>query len=260
VAYLGYYRAAALGSFLWRLMRWFYNRCDVTLPPSVHTQRELESRGFNNVRVWGRGIDTELFSPLRRDPGVRARMGADDETPVLLMVSRLVKEKDLHDLIDMNGILRARGLKYRMAIVGEGPYRRVLEKGLPEAVFSGLLVGEELARWYASGDIFVFPSTTETFGNVVQESMASGLATVVVNRGGPPELLEAGASGLVAQANDPRDLADKVAGLIANPALRHELGANARRVALTRPWKVINANLIAEYDALAGHGHTRRRP
>jgi glycosyltransferase involved in cell wall biosynthesis len=173
-----------------------------------------------------------------------------DDCPLLLMVSRLVKEKDLLELIDLDSLLKRRGLRYRFALVGDGPLRAALQRSLTDAHFTGELVGPELWRWYASADIFVFPSTTETFGNVVQEAMAAGLATVVVDKGGPPSLLEDGVSGLVAKPNRPEDLAAKVAGLIENPALRRDMGMRARDLACTRTWEAINGRLLQDYQAL----------
>ena len=108
--------------------------------------RELEGRGVRNVRLWGRGIDVCLYTPEARDPALRAQLGADDDRPLLLLVSRLVKEKDLTDLIKMDRVLRKRGFDYRFAFVGDGPLRRKLARGLPEAHFAGQQTGAELAR------------------------------------------------------------------------------------------------------------------
>jgi glycosyltransferase involved in cell wall biosynthesis len=150
----------------------------------------------------------------------------------------------------MDRALKRRNLRYRFALVGDGPFRAVLQRGLPDAHFTGELTGPELARWYASADIFVFPSTTETFGNVVQEAMASGLATIVVDKGGPSSLLENGVSGLVARANQPEDLAQRVALLIESPALRQELAARARGLACSRTWEAVISGLLRDYDAM----------
>jgi glycosyltransferase involved in cell wall biosynthesis len=248
--YMRYYHAGALEGLGWRGLRWFYNRCDATFAPSTSVIDELRHRGVHNVGLWSRGIDCDVFSPAHRDPELRAQLGAGDETPLLLMVSRLVKEKDLADLIEMDRSLKQRGLRYRFALVGDGPFRGALERGLPDARFAGQLVGKELSRWYASADIFVFPSTTETFGNVVQEAMASELGTIVVDKGGPPSLIEHGVTGLVAWANTPRDLASQVETLIKDPARRREMGRKAREVALQRTWKDINGALLRQYDAL----------
>jgi glycosyltransferase involved in cell wall biosynthesis len=174
-------------------------------------------------------------------------VGADDQTPVLLLVSRLVKEKDLADLVTAERILRGRGSRHRLVLVGDGPMRAELERELPGAHFAGHQTGDDLARWYASGDVFVFPSTTETFGNVILEAQASGLPAVVVDRGGPADLVEPGETGLVARANDPADFAAKVEALAGDPDARRRMGCRAREAAAERDWSAINGRLVESY-------------
>ncbi|HKP74580.1 MAG TPA: glycosyltransferase family 1 protein, partial [Longimicrobiaceae bacterium] len=195
VSYFQYYGIGGLEGFGWWLMRKFYARCRVVYAPSRGIIRELAAHGITNTELWSRGIDLGRFSPRWRDPALRAEVGADDDTPILLLVSRLVKEKDLADLVAAERILRERGARHRLVLVGDGPMRPELQKALPDAYFAGHQTGEALARWYASGDVFVFPSTTETFGNVILEAHASGLPAVVVDRGGPPDLVEPGVTG-----------------------------------------------------------------
>ncbi len=249
--FVAYFRCFHAGVFArpgWSFLRWFYNRCDATFAPSRSMVSEMEAHGIRNGRLWTRGIDTQRFSPAFRDAQLRTELGVDDETPLLLMVSRLVKEKDLDDLVKMDRILQQRGLSYRLALVGKGSYEGALRRALPDAIFPGQQTGEALSRWYASSDIFVFPSTTEAFGNVVQEAMASELATVVVDAAGPPGILDDGVSGLVARPNDPRDLADKVEWLIGDAQLRRRLGTTARSQILDRTWEKINGALLADYE------------
>jgi glycosyltransferase involved in cell wall biosynthesis len=170
--------------------------------------------------------------------------------PVLLLDTRLVKEKDLLDLVAMDTILRTRGHRFQMVFVGDGPLRQELEDRLPEAIFTGQQVGVELARWHASADIFVFPSTTEAFGNVVQEAMASGLPAVVVDKGGPAGVIEPGLCGYVARSNDPVDLANRVERLLLDAGLRRRMGENGRQLALSRTWPEVNSAMLHEYDVL----------
>jgi phosphatidylinositol alpha 1,6-mannosyltransferase len=252
VSYFPYYRLGGLEALGWRIIRWFYNRCDATYAPSSSIVDELTAQGVRGVHLWSRGVDAELFSPARRDESLRAELGADEETPLVLMVSRLVKEKDMADLVTMDAELRRRGVPFRLALVGTGPMRRRLERQLPDAHFAGHQRGESLARWYASGDIFVFPSTTETFGNVVQEAMASGLPCVVVNRGGPPGVIEPGRSGLVAQAKSGASIAGQVERLVRDGALRAQMGRAARERAQARTWDAVNGGLLADYRRIAG--------
>jgi glycosyltransferase involved in cell wall biosynthesis len=247
VSYFRYYGVKSLERGGWAFMRWFYNRCDRVYAPTWSIVRELESHGIRNVELWSRGIDASAFSPDHRDPALRERVGAGDGVPLLLLVSRLVKEKDLADLVEVERILRERGAPFRLALVGDGPMRAELETSLPDASFAGHQAGAALARWYASADVFVFPSTTETLGNVVLEALASGVPAVVVDRGGPQDLVEPGETGFVARSNDPVDIADRVESLLRDPPLRARMGEAARIAAAVRDWSAINGRLLVSY-------------
>lgn len=252
VAYFPYYHVRRLERLGWGILRWFYGRCTATFAPSTSIIEELNEHGITNVHLWSRGVDSCRFAPEWRDAALRARVGADDSTPLVLLVSRLVKEKDMADFVAMDRELRARNVPYRLALVGDGPMRKRLERDLPHAHFAGHQSGPNLSRWYASADIFVFPSTTETFANVVQESMASGVPAVVSDRGGPQSVIENERSGLVARANDPVDFADKVERLIRNRDLRTAMGRAARQRAQERSWAAVNSVLVREYGRIAG--------
>jgi glycosyltransferase involved in cell wall biosynthesis len=247
VSYFRYYGVPWAEGFGWRMLKRFYDRCERVYAPSDSIIRELAEHEIRNTELWSRGIDLARFSPEHRDPGLRAAAGADENTPVLLMVSRLVKEKDMADLVEMDRILRQRGNSHRLVLVGDGPMRAELEQALPDAHFAGHQSGEGLARWYASGDVFVFPSTTETFGNVVLEAQASGLPTVVVDRGGPPDLVAPGETGFIARANEPADLAEKCERLLRHAGERARMGRQARDAARERDWSAINGRLIESY-------------
>jgi glycosyltransferase involved in cell wall biosynthesis len=258
VSYFRFYGFGGLEEIGWKMMRRFYGRCEVVYAPSHSIIRELAENGIRNTELWTRGIDLHRFSPAFRDPDLRRMAGAEsDDTPVLLLVSRLVREKDLADLVAMERILRQRGSRHRLVLVGEGPMREQLQAELPDALFPGHQTGEALARWYASGDVFVFPSTTETFGNVVLEAQASGLPTVVVDRGGPPDQVEPGQNGFIARANDPADLAAHVERLLNDPAERRRMGAAARAAASERDWSAINGRLIDSYARVIARGPAR---
>ena len=252
VSYFRYYGFSGLEPLGWRILRWFHRRCEVTFAPTPTIVHELTAHGIPNVQLWSRGVDAHLFSPAARDPALRTRLGVDDNRPLLLLVSRLVKEKDLEDLVHVDRVLRARRASYRLAFVGDGPLRARLERALPDAYFAGHQCGSALARWYASADVFVFPSTTETFANVVQEAMASGLPSVVVDRGGPQAVIEPGRSGLVARANDAQDIADKLCTLLDDRELCTAMGRAARARAQERTWDRVNDVLLAGYEAVAG--------
>ncbi|MEX2571856.1 MAG: glycosyltransferase family 1 protein [Gemmatimonadota bacterium] len=253
VSYFRYYGVKWLEPAGWALLRTFYRNCSRVYVPSVSIGRELETRGIHQVELWSRGIDLDGFSPEFADPSIRRRITAGEDVPVLLLVSRLVKEKDLADLVDVERILRERGLRFGLALVGDGPMRPALEAALPAATFAGHLEGEELSRWYASADVFLFPSTTETLGNVVLEAQASGLPAVVADRGGPQDLITHGTNGYVATANDTAGIAGFVERLIEQPRLRERMGDAARRSASSRDWEEINGGLVASYeDVISG--------
>jgi phosphatidylinositol alpha 1,6-mannosyltransferase len=247
VSYFRYYGVRAFEGLGWSVLRRFYARCERVYAPSVSIIRELERRGIERVELWSRGIDLSGFSPEHRSRSVRDLAGADDSTPLLLLVSRLVKEKDLADLVDVDRALRARGVRFRLALVGGGPMKRELRRRLPDAHFAGHLTGEELGRWYASADVFVFPSTTETLGNVVLEALASGLPAVVVDRGGPQDLIDPGVTGFVARANDIESMADALEKLLTDAPLRARMSEAARKSAGSRDWSEINGALIRSY-------------
>jgi phosphatidylinositol alpha 1,6-mannosyltransferase len=260
VSYFRYYGVPWAEGFGWRMLRRFYEKCECVYAPSESIIAELAEHGITNTELWSRGIDLARFSPDHRDAELRAMAGADENTPVLLMVSRLVKEKDMADLVEMDRILRQRGNSYRLVLVGDGPMRGELQAALPDAYFAGHQSGEALARWYASGDVFVFPSTTETFGNVVLEAQASGLPTVVVDRGGPPDLVQPGETGFIARGNDPADLAASVEGLLRDATERARMGRQARDAARERDWSAINGRLTESYRRVIDrHRPTPRR-
>lgn len=255
VSYFRYYGVGALEGAGWRALRWFYGRCSRVYAPTRSIARELESHGIGPVELWSRGIDLGAFHPDRRDPELRAAIGTDEATPLLLLVSRLVKEKDLADLVEVDRVLRARQVPFHLALVGDGPMRGGLEAALPQATFAGHREGEDLARWYASADVFLFPSTTETLGNVVLEALASGLPAVVVNRGGPQDLVVDGETGFIAPANDIAEIADRVERLLRDAELRGRMSLAARRGASDRDWQTINRGLVASYSrVLEGAG------
>lgn len=253
VSYFRYYGVRSLERSGWRGLRWFYARCQRVYAPSWTIVRELEEHGIGPVELWSRGIDLEAFHPGHRDEELRRSVGVSESVPLLLLVSRLVKEKDLADLIGVDRELRGRGVRFRLALVGDGPMRKELETALPEAVFAGHRAGAELARWYASADVFVFPSTTETLGNVVLEALASGIPAVVVDRGGPQDLVTHGETGYVAAANDIHAISDRLEPLLRDAGIRSRMGEAGRRSAVDRDWHTINRGLIESYRNLLTH-------
>jgi glycosyltransferase involved in cell wall biosynthesis len=252
VSYLTYYGFhKKLEDVGWGYLRWFYNQFDRIFVPSASVAWELESHGFKRIELWQRGVNLKDFSRSFRDEKLRESIGAQNK-PVLVFVGRLVKEKDLDDLVAANRLLRKKNYDYKLVIVGDGPMRAELEQKLPDAVFPGFLKGRDLSRWYSSADIFVFPSTTETFGNVILEAFASGLPAIVANKGGVVDLISDGQDGFIAKANSPRDLTAKISRLLEDRELLKKMGAAAEKKARFYGWSEVNKRLIRSYEKLIG--------
>jgi glycosyltransferase involved in cell wall biosynthesis len=227
----------ALGAFMRGYMRWLYGHCQHVLVPSEATRTLLADAGTdpNRVGLWGRGVDVATFTPSRRNAALRGQWGADASHPVLLYVGRVSAEKGVGRLPALHDELVSHGIPHRLVVVGDGPLRAEIARRCPAARCLGTLGRERLADVYASADVFVFPSTTDTAGNVVLEAQASGLPVLVSSRGGPRELMEPGTSGLV--CGEPLDEWVRAAGWLATDAItRERMGAEARRVACGRSW------------------------
>lgn len=227
-----------LETLTWNYMHWFYSQLDVLYVNSEQYRKSWVARGIpeEKIRILPRGLDTELFRPDRRKERFFVRRGARGGRPVALYVGRVSKEKDLDVLAD--AWLSMGGVKgpCDLALVGDGPYAEELRRRLPGAVFTGYLTGTDLAEAFASADLFVFPSTTDTFGNVVLEAMASGLPCVVSDQGGPRELVRDGVDGLVVRGGDVEGFGAAVSRLVADPALRGRMREEALLSVKDRDW------------------------
>lgn len=248
----------ALGAFMRHYMRWLYQPCRRVLTPSAATRELLIAAGMpaTQLAVWGRGVDTDLFNPDRRSAWRRAGWRADDTRPVLLYVGRVSEEKGVRQLPRLHDALQRLGHAHRLVIIGDGPLRAEIARLCPEAVCAGTVGKQELADVYASADIFVFPSTTDTAGNVVLEAQASGLPVVVSNVGGPQEQMRAGDTGLVC-GGDPAEWTRAVAGLLDDAATRRAMGRAARGFAMHRTWQVALRPLFDTYRTIGAAAVTR---
>lgn len=222
----------------WNFMKWFYEQMDLVYVNSDGYRTALEARGIpsDRIRVLPRGLDTELFTPTRRDPTFWAARGLQKDEIGLLYAGRVSKEKKLDLFAAAIQRLRKAGVPARGLVVGHGPYADELRKIFPEAIFTGYLRGEELATAYASADAFVFPSTTDTFGNVILEAQASGLPCIVSDQGGPRELVTDGEDGFITRGGDLNALCEAVKTLCTNPELRHSMSLASRRRVENRSW------------------------
>jgi len=229
-------------------MRWFYRQCAQVYVPSLSMEEVLREQGFaDDIRIWSRGVDAGLFRSSRRDNHWRRSLGIGDEEVVIAFVGRLVMEKGLELLASTVERVTAMGIRHRCLVVGDGPAREWFEKRLPQAHFTGFLAGEELARAYASSDIFVNPSDTETFGNVTLEAMASGLPVVCADATGSRSLVRHGITGFLAEPRDAESFAESVSLLVRDPELRRKLGSAAVFASRSYDWDATLAGLVEGY-------------
>ncbi len=252
--YCDHYRIGWAKGVAWRYLRWFHNRTRETYVPSRATIADLESRGFERLVLWPRGVDGTLFRPDR--PGrarVREALGFGPDDVVIGHVSRLAPEKNAGYLARALRAVGEARPDVRFLFVGDGPSRAELEGEMgPNARFVGYRAGEDLADHYAASDLFAFASLTETFGNVVLEALASGLPVVAVRAGGVGEIGRSGETGiLVEPSSPPEQMAGALIGLVDAPALRREMAESARAYALGQTWSAIMGRLRDRYLAVA---------
>ncbi len=258
-AYARYYNLAALEGLAWTLTRRLYNALDRTFVPTVPILRELREHGLRRLQHLANGVDLAAFNPRHRSALWRRRIGGSDK-PVVLFVSRLVWEKDLKVLAAAYQALRERRDDFQMVIVGDGHARPDLEAMMPGAHFLGHQRERALSESYASSDVFVFPSTTETFGLVTLEAMASGLAPVAARAGGATAIIEEGKSGLLAEPLSAVDLAAKVARLLDHPDERRRVSYQAVLRAEEFGWKRVLRRLFDSYrEIVETHSGGQRR-
>ncbi len=253
--YCRHFHLGALARSVWSYRRLLHSRCAVTLSPSVSTQRALQSRGFPRVSVWRRGVDSALFTSERRSAAWRQAIAGDDARTLVLYVGRLSHEKNLLALTEAYKALAAEDV--HLVLVGDGPARQEIEQALAgyRATFTGYLRGETLAEAYASADIFAFPSLTETFGQVVNEAMASGLPVLAFDADGVRDQVEHGATGLLASPDAPAAFVDGLRALVRDAELRHDLGVRAREQATARTWDGVMDELIGVYAGFSAPTH-----
>lgn len=221
---------------LLRYLRSFHNRLAGTLVPTRTMAEQLRAQGFERLEVWPRGVHTGLFAPERRRTDLRAQWGLEDADLGVLYVGRLAPEKNIDAAFQGFEAIRARHPRARFVLVGSGPAERRLRLAHPEALFVGPKTGIELAEHYASGDIFLFPGKTETFGNVTLEAMASGLAVVAYDLAAAHELILPGHNGLLARTSVPGAFVGQALACAGDSALREKFKRHARATALQQDW------------------------
>jgi glycosyltransferase involved in cell wall biosynthesis len=246
--YLKFYDLGFLSPFLWKYMDWFHRPLQKIFVPSVQTMEKLKSYGFTNMEIWPRGVDCDLFHPFYDKYTVRKRYAIGKEY-ILSYAGRLAPEKNASFLLDI-----ARNLppqfsdRVHWLIVGDGPIREQIEKEAPaNMTFTGYLKGEQLAEVYSASDLFIFPSATETFGNVVLESLASGTPVIGANSGGVKSIINNGTTGILCEANNLQQFTDAVVRLLATDSKRSEMSYEGRNYALSQKWNKIFDDLLNHY-------------
>lgn len=242
--YLHYYGLGFLEPHVWKILQVRHRRATINLCTSSLMVNQLREHGIQQVELWPGGVDADLFRPCRNSPEMRYRLTeGNPDSPLLLYVGRLSAEKNLEIL---RSWLEA-SPNVRLALVGDGPQRNSLQKhlaGLP-VFFAGFLCKEELASAYASSDVFVMPSRTETLGLVVLEAMSSGLPVVAARAGGIPEMIQDGVSGYLVDSDN--EAIHRIGGLLSSKEKREAMGERARAQASERSWKYATLKLIEYY-------------
>ncbi|MCG8482246.1 MAG: glycosyltransferase family 1 protein [Clostridia bacterium] len=248
--YLKFYNLEFMENSLWHFFRWFHSNCYINFSPSNDTKEDMEKHGIKNIELWGRGIDTNLFSPNKRSEALKKKYCKHGEK-LLLYVGRVSPEKELDVLLDAAKILNEKKVKYQLVVVGDGPTRKELEsREIDNITFVGYKSGAELQTYYASADLFTFPASSETYGNVILEAMASGLPVVSPNEGGIKENLIDGYNGLAFEKENPDSMVDKIIALIENDQLQQSIKKNAISYTFSRSWDSIYTNLFKQYHGV----------
>jgi len=238
-AYSAMYNIGFFKPLIVAYLRWIHNSTNKTMVPTAKLKQELQSMGLLNLEVMPRGVDTSHFSSHLRSESLRASWGAQPSDIVLLSVGRLAVEKNLELLLRSYEAAQERVPTSKLVIVGDGPLRAALEKKCPTAIFVGTKRGLDLAQHYASAEVFVFPSLTETFGNVTIEAMASGLAVVAYRHAAASDLIQTGVNGMTVEPGDERAFIQAVVETTMNRPLLNRLGLAGAETARHHSWEVI---------------------
>ncbi len=253
-AYLEYYfkflpgGLAAIVPLANRLLK-IYKDSDLTLVPSTAMRNFLLHWGIEppRIQLWKRGVDHEKFNPIHRDENWRRKNGLEGKKSVLF-VSRLVRTKEIDTLANVYALFEKRNPNVKFVVVGEGPDQEDLKEKMPHAIFTGKRTGKELAKIYASNDLFIFPSISETFGNVVLEALSSGLPVVTAAEGGPVDIVQDGMNGYHVKPKDPEAFYSKLNLLLNNPELYTSMKFEAFKYASSQSWDAISDQLFSVYN------------
>jgi glycosyltransferase involved in cell wall biosynthesis len=251
-AYARHYKVSLFRNVTLRWLRHVHNLTLKTFVPTADLCGELSAMGFANLAVMSRGVDTRQFRPERRSNSLRNEWGAAPDDPVVIHVGRMAAEKNYPLLFRAYSAMAAANPRCRFVLAGEGPLKRALMRDHPECVFAGFFSRDEIGRYYASADIYVHASLTETFGNVLTEAMASGLAAVGFDYAAARMFVRDGVTGLSADRSDPEALIAAAVRLATEPALRERLRVAGRSAVEALSWERVIARFEGDLEQIAG--------
>jgi len=256
-AYSTHYGMSFLKSPIQRYLRYFHNKSNFTMVPTQELKNQLLSYGFERLKVLARGVDTELFNPSKRCQELRNHWGVRDHEKVVLCVGRLASEKNLHVTVETFKAMLQVNPNLKMVWVGDGPEKGALKLSCPNSIFSGVQRGESLASHYASGDIFLFSSLSETFGNVTIEAMASGLAVLAYDYAAARQFIDHGSNGFLANLNEANSFITTGLALVKDNVNLEKLRAHARQTTLEISWDQVTKKLENNYYDLIQNFHSK---
>ena len=251
--YSGHYGLGIFAKPIQNYLKHFHNQTLGTLAPTKKLAMELSDQGYRNVSVMTRGVDTQQFHPSKRCQTLRKQWGANEQDTVVLYVGRLAKEKNIQLVIDAFHEIYATDPQAKLVFVGDGPMRDALKKQCPQAIFVGNQQGEALAKCYASGDVFLFPSITETFGNVVPEALASGLAVVAFNYAAAAQLITHQHNGLLVDFSDDNAFIQAALELVQRSELQQHCKTQAHKQIQHLSWISVCNALELQLNQLFEH-------
>ncbi len=255
-SYTLHYGLGMLRSPIESYLRKLHNQTQLTMVPTRELMHDLHNRGYNNVKLLSRGVASDLFNPIKRSTQLREGWGASAQDVVVLLVGRLAKEKNVGLVISAFRAIQRVKPRTKLVFVGDGPLRQALQTSCPDAIFAGVQKGEALAAHYASGDLFLFPSVTETFGNVVPEALSSGLALVSYASAAAQELITHGLNGMLVPANDELQFISAAVGVAEDPATLTRLSQAAPASVAHLTWDTIYDNFVEHLTRVVDMGCT----
>ena len=220
-------------------LRKFHNATACTMVPTRELMRTLSQNGFANLKVVSRGVDTKLFNISKRDTSLRSSWGATDDTKVLISVGRMAPEKNLDQVLKTYEALKVTGLAFKLVMVGDGPLKEQFQKRYPEIIFPGMLSQSNLAAYYASSDLFIFPSQTEPFGNVTLEALASGIPVLAFDCAAARDWVQTGVNGWVVAENNPEGFAAQAVTIFNSKDLLDQITQSTRQQVVHLDWDQI---------------------